>query len=71
MLMLILFWISQSYPVTLMIHELVFSGDTVLSDSKNTELGIGNQEECVPTTISGGGDISAVPGCYLLQQTSS
>ena len=49
----------------------MFSGDTVLSDSKNTALGIDKQEECVPTTISGGGDISAVPGCYLLQQTSS
>ena len=27
--------------------------------------------KCVPTTISGGVDISEVPGCYLLQQMSS
>ena len=27
--------------------------------------------KCVPTAISGGGDISEVSGCYLLQQMSS
>ena len=27
--------------------------------------------KCVPTTISGGVDISEVPGCHLLQQVSS
>ena len=27
--------------------------------------------KCVPTAISGGANISEVPGCYLLQQKSS
>ena len=27
--------------------------------------------ECVPTAISGGVDISEVPGCHLLRQVSS
>ena len=27
--------------------------------------------KCVPTAISGGVDISEVPGCYLLRQMSS
>ena len=27
--------------------------------------------KCVPTAISGGVDISEVPGCHLLQQVSS
>ena len=27
--------------------------------------------KCVPTAISGGMDISEVPGCYLLRQMSS
>ena len=27
--------------------------------------------KCVPTAISGGADISEVPGCHLLQQMSS
>ena len=27
--------------------------------------------KCVPTAISGGVDISEVPGCHLLQQMSS
>ena len=62
----------------------------MLPDSKETELGISNQEaspsagknteiglvpccawKCVPTAISGGVDISEVPGCHLLQQMSS
>ena len=68
----------------------MFSGCTVLSDSKETELGSSDQEaspsagkntgivlvpcctwKCVPTAISGGVDISKVPGCHLLQQMSS
>ena len=59
----------------------MFSDCTVLSDSKETELGSSNQEatpstgkntgvvlvschawRCVPTAISGGVDISEVPG---------
>ena len=27
--------------------------------------------KCIPTAISGGVDISEVPGCHLLQQMSS
>ena len=63
----------------------MFSGCTVLPDSKETELGSSDQEaspsagkntgivlvpchawKCVPTAISGGVDISEVPGCHLL-----
>ena len=62
----------------------MFSGCTVLPDSKETKLGISNQEvspsaskntgvvlvsfcawKCVPTAISGGVDISEVPGYHL------
>ena len=62
----------------------MFSGCTVLPDSKDTKLGSSNQEvspkaskntgvvlvpfcawKCVPTAISGGVDISEVPGCHL------
>ena len=68
----------------------MFSGCTVLPDSKETELGSSDQEaslsagkntgivlvpcrawKCVPTAISGGVDISEVPGCHLLRQMSS
>ena len=68
----------------------MFSGCTMLPDTKETELGTSNQEasrspskntgtvsvschawKCVPTAISGGVDISEVPGCHLLQQMSS
>ena len=68
----------------------MFSGCTVLPNSKDTELGNSNQEpppsagknngivlvpcctwKCVPTAISGGVDISEVPGCHLLRQMSS
>ena len=68
----------------------MFSGCTVLPDSKETELGSSDQEaspsagkntrivlvpchtwKCVPTAISGGVDISKVPGCHSLQQMSS
>ena len=38
------FWLSQNWPVTLRIQEYVFSGCTVVSDSKETELGRSNQE---------------------------
>ena len=49
-------------------------------DSKETELGSSDQEafplagtgtNTVPTAISGGVDISEVPGCHLLRQMSS
>ena len=43
-LMLNLFWPSQTWPVTLRIQEKVFSGCTVPPDSKETELGSSNQE---------------------------
>ena len=68
----------------------MFSGCTVLPDSKETELGSSNQKafpsagkntgvvlvsclrmKCIPTAISGGVDISGVPGCHLLGQMSS
>ena len=71
-------------------QEYVFSGCTMLPDSKETKLGRGYQEasplagkntgivlvQCCtwksdPTAISGGMDISEVPGCHLLRQTSS
>ena len=42
--MLILFWLSQTWRVTLRIQEKVFSGCTVVPDSKETKLGISNQE---------------------------
>ena len=69
----------------LKIHEYVFSGCTVLLDSKETELGSSNQEagknttivlvpchawKCAPTAISSGLDTSEVPGCHLLQKMS-
>ena len=88
--MLILFSLSQTWPVTLRIQEQVFSGCTVLPDSKEIKLGSSNQEaplsagknpgivlvpcctrRCVSTAISGGVDISEVPECHLLWQTSS
>ena len=62
----------------------MFSGCTVLLDSKETKLGSGNQEaslsadknigivlvsycsyKCVPTAVSGGVNISKVPGCHF------
>ena len=62
----------------------MFSGCTVLHDSKETRFGSSNQEasllagkntrvvlvpfciwKCVPTAISGGVDISKVPGCHF------
>ena len=44
MLMVILFQLSQTLPVTLRIQEWVFSGCTTTPDSKVAELGILNQE---------------------------
>ena len=48
----------------------MFSGCTVLPDSKEMELGSSNQETSPSagknTAISGGVDISEVPGCHLL-----
>ena len=41
---LILFWLSQTFPVTLRIQEKVFSGCTVLPDSEETKPGSSNQE---------------------------
>ena len=68
----------------------MFSGYTVLPDSKKTKLRSRNQEaspsarkntsivlvpcrawKCVPTTISGGVDISEVSRCHLLRQMTS
>ena len=63
----------------------MFSGCTVLPDSKETELGRSDQEAslsagkntgtvsvpCVTTAISSGVDISEVPGYHLLPQMSS
>ena len=43
MLMLILFWLSQTIAVTLRIQE-VFSGCTVPLDSKDTKFGNSQQE---------------------------
>ena len=67
----------------------MFSGYTVLSGNKKTELGSSNQEasptagknarvvlvprrvwKCVSAAISNDVDVSEVPGCHLLQQTS-
>ena len=41
--MLILFWLSQIWPVILRIQQYVFSGCTVLPDSEETELGSSNE----------------------------
>ena len=42
--MLILFWLSQTWPVTLRIQEQVFSASTVPPDNKQIELGSSGQE---------------------------
>ena len=42
--MLILFWLSQTWPVTMRIQEWVFSGSIMLPVSKETELGSRDQE---------------------------
>ena len=43
------------------------------SAGKNTGIVLGPSRawKCVPTAISGGVDISEVPGCHLLRQMSS
>ena len=43
------------------------------SASKNTRVVLGpcRAWKCVPTAISGGVDISEIPGCHLLRQMSS
>ena len=47
--------------------------ETSPSASKNTRIVLVPCREwkCVPTAISGGVDISEVPGCHLLRQMSS
>ena len=42
--MLISYWLSQTQPVALRIHELVLFGSILLPDSKETELGSSNQK---------------------------
>ena len=42
--MLILFWLSLTWPVTLRIQEYMFSVCTLLPDSKETKPGSSNQE---------------------------
>ena len=59
--MLILFWLSQTWQVFLRTHELVFSGCTVLPDSKVTELGSSQQE--VPPSTDKNTRVGLVP-CY-------
>ena len=59
----------------------MFSGCIVAPDSKETSPSAGENTgvvlvlchawKCVPTAISGGVDISEVPGCHLLRQMSS
>ena len=65
----------------------MFSGCTVLHDSKDTELGSSDQKaspsagkntgavlvpcSCMAIAISGGVDISEVPKCHLLREKSS
>ena len=43
------FWLSQTWPVTFRIQEQVFSGCTMLPDSKETELGSSDQEASTST----------------------
>ena len=47
--------------------------ETFPSAGKNTRIVLVScgAWNCVPTAISGGVDISEVPGCHLLQQMSS
>ena len=64
----------------------MFSACNVLPDSKDTKLGSSDQEaspsagknagvvhawKCIPTVISGGVNISEVPGCHWLRQMTS
>ena len=83
-LMLVLFYFSQTWPVNLRIQELVFSGCALPHDSNDTKVRSNNQKaslsasllvsccawNCAPTDISGV-NISTDSGCVLLQQMSS
>ena len=68
-------------------QEYVFSGCTLLPDSKESDLGRSDflsafnntgivsvpfcAWKCVPTAIFSGVDIPEVPGCHLLQKMST
>ena len=85
--MLIIFWLSQTWPVTLRIQEKVFFGCTAPVNSKEIELGRSHQEAfpsagknamvvLVPChawkcDLTANSDISEVPGCHFLWQMSS
>ena len=58
------FWLSQAWPVTLRIQKSVFSGCTVLPDSKEMELGSSNQE----TSPSAGKNTGVVSVACLLME---
>ena len=60
--MLILFWLSQTWPVTLRIQKSVFSDCTVLRDNKETKLRSSNQE----ASPSGGENTGVVLVGWLL-----
>ena len=57
----ILFLLSQTWSVTLRIQEQVFSGCTVLPDSKETKLG-GSNQETSPSADENTG-VALVLGC--------
>ena len=86
MLILILFWLSQTWPAILKIWEYVFLvalcrlivgrlNLDIASPSTGKNTGVVLMPylhmEVHPTTIFGGVDISKVPGCHLLRQMSS
>ena len=58
------FWLSQAWPVTLRIQKSVFSGCTVLPDSKETKLESGNQE----ASPSAGKNTGVVLVAWLLME---
>lgn len=76
MFIFILLWLSQTFPVTLTIEELIFSGCTVPPDIRrpNLEEGryIGETSgshypwKCVTKAIFSSVDILKVTQCYLL-----
>ena len=61
MLILILFLLSPTWPVTLRIHEYMFSGCTLRPDSKEAKLGNSDQEAS-PSAVKNMG-IVLVPCC--------
>ena len=67
--MLILFWLSQIWPVTLRIQEEVFSGCTVLPDSKETELG-GSDQEASPASGKNTGVVLVPCSCMEVRPCS-